>query len=82
MKKFLNMLKKDDNTISVGRFIAIMSFALWFGLSLFLAVTNKAWGCYETFSLTVIALVLVQLGNKVIECRLFKISKGDDKDVR
>lgn len=79
MRKFLNMLKKDDNTISVGRFTAVMAFLLWFSLSLYLALKNQAWGSYEVFSLTMVALVMVQLGNKAIECRLFKIGKGDNQ---
>ena len=79
MRKFLNMLKKDDDTISVGRFTAVMAFLLWFFLSLYMALKNQAWGSYETFSLTMVALVLAQLGNKAIECRLFKIGKGDNQ---
>ena len=77
MKKFFNMLKKDDDTISVGRFTAVAAFLLWFSLSLYMALKNQAWGSYETFSLTMIALVLVQLGNKAIECRMLKITGGD-----
>ena len=79
MKKFFNMLKKDDDTISVGRFTAVVAFLLWFFLSLYMALKNQAWGSYETFSLTMIALVLAQLGNKAIECRLLKIGKGDNQ---
>ena len=79
MKKFFNMLKKDDDTISVGRFTAVVAFLLWFFLSLYMALKNQAWGSYETFSLTMMALVLAQLGNKAIECRLFKIGKGDNQ---
>ena len=79
MKKFFNMLKKDNDTISVGRFTAVMAFLLWFFLSLYMALKNQAWGSYETFSLTMVALVLAQLGNKAIECRLFKIGKGDNQ---
>ena len=79
MKKFFNMLKKDDDTISVGRFTAVMAFLLWFFLSLYMALKNQAWGSYETFSLTMVALVLAQLGNKAIECRLLKIGKGDNQ---
>lgn len=73
MSKFFNMLKKDDNSLSVGRFTAVAAFLLWVGISLCLAVKNVAWGIYEPFCLTVVALVLVQLGNKAIECRMFKI---------
>lgn len=77
MRKFFNMLKKDENTLSVGRFIAVVAFIVWVGLSIYLAVLNKTWGNYEMFCLTVIAFVLVQLGNKAIECKVFKI--GDNK---
>ena len=77
MKKFFNMLKKNDDTISVGRFTAVAAFLLWLFLSLYMALKNQAWGSYETFSLTMIALVLAQLGNKAIECRMFKIIGGN-----
>ena len=77
MQKFLNMLKKDENSLSVGRFTAVAAFILWAGVSLYLAIKNVAWGIYEPFCLTVVALVLVQLGNKAIECRMFKI--GSDQ---
>ena len=77
MQKFLNMLKKDENSLSVGRFTAMAAFILWAGVSLYLAIKNVAWGIYEPFCLTVVALVLVQLGNKAIECRMFKITGGD-----
>lgn len=77
MRKFLNMLKKDENSLSVGRFTAVAAFILWAVLSAYLALRNQAWGCYEPFCLTTVALVLVQLGNKAIECRMFKIGKGD-----
>ena len=76
MRKFLNMLKKDEDTISVGRFTAVAAFLLWVGISLYLAIKNVAWGIYEPFCLTVVALLLVQLGNKVIETRTFKIGDG------
>lgn len=77
MRKFFNMLKKDENTISVGRFIAVVAFILWAGVSLYLSILAKMWGNYEAFCLTTIALVLVQLGNKAIECRMFKITGGE-----
>ena len=73
MKKFFNMLKKDENSLSVGRFTAVVAFIVWVGISVYLALKNVAWGIYEPFCLTVVAFVLVQLGNKAIECRMFKI---------
>ena len=80
MRKLLRMLQKDENTVSVGRFTAVMAFLLWFGLSLYLGLLTKAWALYETFCLAVVAFVLVQLGNKAIETKAFSIhseKKGD-----
>ncbi|MGM9520503.1 MAG: hypothetical protein ACI3WS_07490 [Phascolarctobacterium sp.] len=73
MRKLLRMLQKDENTVSVGRFTAVMAFLLWFGLSLYLGLLTKAWALYETFCLAVVAFVLVQLGNKAIETKAFSI---------
>ena len=73
MRKLLRMLQKDEDTISIGRFTAVLAFVLWFGLSLYLGLLTKAWALYETFCLAVVAFVLVQLGNKAIECGAFKI---------
>lgn len=80
MKKFFNMLKKDENSLSVGRFTAVVAFIVWVGISVYLALKNVAWAIYEPFCLTVVAFVLVQLGNKAIECRMFKISSFDNKE--
>ena len=73
MRKLLRMLQKDENTISIGRFTAVLAFVLWLGLSLYLGLLTKAWALYETFCLAVVAFVLVQLGNKAIETRAFTI---------
>ena len=78
MQTLINMLKKDDNTVSVGRFCAVISFLVWLGVSLYLACVNKVWGSYETFSLTVLGYVLVQLGNKAIETKVFKVGGGSN----
>ena len=77
MKKLLNMLKKDENAYSIGRVCAIIAFVLWTGLSLKLALRVETWGNYETLTMGMIALMLVQLGNKAIETRAFKITKEE-----
>lgn len=77
MKKLLNMLKKDENAYSIGRVCAIIAFVLWAGLSLKLALSVETWGNYETLTMGMIALMLVQLGNKAIETRAFKISSKE-----
>lgn len=75
--KFFNMLKKDEDAFSIGRVCALIAFVLWAGLSLKLALRVETWGNYETLTMGMIALMLVQLGNKAIETRAFKISKDE-----
>lgn len=75
--KFFNMLKKDEDAFSIGRVCALIAFVLWACLSLKLALRVETWGNYETLTMGMIALMLVQLGNKAIETRAFKISKDE-----
>nr|DAW25820.1 MAG TPA: hypothetical protein [Caudoviricetes sp.] len=77
MKKLLNMLKKDENTISIGRLCAILAMILFIIVSLYLAIKVETWGNYDTFSWCCLAFALVQLGNKAIETKTFKIGGGD-----
>lgn len=77
MKKLINMLKKDDNTISIGRLCAVLAMLLFIIVSLYLAFAGKVWGNYDTFSWCCLAYVVVQLGNKAIETKAFKIGGGD-----
>ncbi|WP_418309007.1 hypothetical protein [Phascolarctobacterium succinatutens] len=76
MKKLINMLKKDEETISIGRICAVLAMVLFIVVSLFLAFSVKTWGNYDTFAWVCLAFVLVQLGNKAIETRMFKIGDG------
>lgn len=76
MKKLINMLKKDEETISIGRICAVLAMVLFIVVSLFLAFSGKTWGNYDTFAWVCLAFVLVQLGNKAIETRMFKIGDG------
>lgn len=73
MRKLLNMLKKDDNAYSVGRICAVIGFAVWVLVTLRLAFFARTWGNYESCTLGMVALLLVQLGNKAIETRMFKV---------
>lgn len=77
MRKLLNMLKKNDTAYSIGRVCALISFAVWCGVTIWLAAKVQTWGNYETCTLGMVAMLLVQLGNKAIETRMFKITKGE-----
>ena len=77
MRKLLNMIKKDENAYSVGRVCAVVGFIVWVVLSLYLGFFAKTWGNYETLTMGMITLMLVQLGNKAIETRAFKISSKE-----
>lgn len=77
MRKLLNMLKKDDNAYSVGRICAVIGFIVWVLVTLWLAFWDRTWGNYESCTLGMVALLLVQLGNKAIETRMFKVSSEE-----
>lgn len=77
MRKLLNMLKKDDNTLSVGRLCAVLAFILFTVVSLYLAFFVKTWGNYEAFAMACVSFMLAQLGNKAIETRMFKVTKNE-----
>lgn len=77
MRKIINMLKKNDNAYSVGRICAVVGFIVWVLVTLWLAFFARTWGNYESCTLGMVALLLVQLGNKAIETRAFKITKGE-----
>lgn len=80
MKKLLNMLKKDENTLSIGRLCAVLAFVLFCVISLYLAFFARTWGNYEAFATACVAFMLAQLGNKAIETRMFKV-KNDEQQL-
>lgn len=73
MNKLFNMLKKNDTAYSIGRICALVSFIVWCGVTIWLAAKVQMWGNYETCTIGMVALLLVQLGNKAIETRMFKV---------
>ncbi len=78
MSKLLNMLKKDEETISIGRLCAVAAFLLFSGVSLYLAILCRTWGNYEAFTVACVTYMLAQLGNKAVELGRFKIGgKGE-----
>lgn len=77
MRKIINMLKKNDNAYSVGRICAVIGFAVWVLVTLWLAFWARTWGNYESCTLGMVALLLVQLRNKAIETRAFKVSSEE-----
>lgn len=74
MCKLLNMLKKNDTAYSIGRVCALISFVVWCGVTIWLAAGVKTWGNYDTCTMGMVAMLLVQLGNKAIETRMFKVN--------
>lgn len=77
MRKLLNMLKKNDTAYSIGRVCALVAFMVWCGVTVWLAAKVQTWGNYETCTLGMVAMLLVQLGNKAIETRMFKVTKEE-----
>lgn len=77
MRKLLNMLKKDDNTLSIGRLCAVLAFILFSVISLYLAFFVKTWGNYEAFSMACVSFMLAQLGNKYVETKMIKVKNEE-----
>lgn len=82
LRKLINMLKKNDNAYSVGRICAVIGFAVWVLVTLWLAFWARTWGNYESCTLGMVALLLVQLGNKAIETRMFKVRSEERNNER
>lgn len=82
MRKLINMLKKNDNAYSVGRICAVIGFVVWVLVTLWLAFFARTWGNYENCTLGMVALLLVQLGNKAIETRMFRIRSEERNNER
>lgn len=82
MRKLINMLKKNDNAYSVGRICAVIGFAVWVLVTLWLAFFAKPWSGYESCTLGMVTLLLVQLGNKAIETRMFRVRSEERNNER
>lgn len=81
MRKLLAMLKKDENTISMGRFCAIVAFAMWVVDSTYLAARGMTWGHYNDFSTFCLGYAGLQLGNKTLETLGAKSKLGNTTTV-
>ena len=80
MRKLLNMLKKNDNCISLGRLLAVIAFFLWVGVTVFSVALNRYWQGYETLTIASIVFLLVQLANKTVESKLFSVKSEVKKN--
>ena len=78
MRKLINMFKKDDTALSIGRVCAVGAFLAFIGISVYLAVIGRTWDNYEAFSVGCIGYIIAQLGNKYVEMRGVKI--GDKEN--
>ncbi len=74
MEKFLEMIQREDGCLSLGRMCAFATFVLWFAATVYLIVRGLYWTHYETLTIAAIGNLLVQLANKTVESRLFKVS--------
>lgn len=79
MKNIINMMKKDDTALSIGRVCAVCTFLAFVGVSVYLAVVGRTWGNYEAFSIGCVGYMLAQLGNKYVELQGVKIG-GKEND--
>lgn len=75
VRKLINMFKKDDTALSIGRVCAVGTFLTFIGISVFLAIIGRTWGNYEAFSVGCVGYMIAQLGNKYVEMRGVKIGE-------
>ena len=73
VRKLINMFKKDDTALSIGRVCAVGAFLAFIGISVYLAVIGRTWGNYEAFSVGCVGYMIAQLGNKYVDMRGVKI---------
>ena len=78
VRKLINMFKKDDTALSIGRVCAVGAFLAFRGISVYLAVIGRTWGNYEAFSVGCIGYIIAQLGNKYVEMRGVKIGEKEN----
>ena len=78
VRKLINMFKKDDTALSIGRVCAVVAFLAFIGISVYLAVIWRTWGNYEAFSVGCIGYIIAQLGNKYVEMRGVKIGEKEN----
>lgn len=74
---WLDIFKREDDVLSLGRLSAFIAFVIWVFGTIYLIIFNQNWGGYETLTIGCIGYMLVQVGNKAVECKLFKV--GDVK---
>ena len=78
VRKLINMFKKDDTALSIGRVCAVGAFLAFIGISVYLAVIGRTWGNYEDFSVGCVGYIIAQLGNKYVEMRGVKIGEKEN----
>ena len=78
VRKLINMFKKDDTALSIGRVCAVGAFLAFIGISVYLAVIGRTWGNYEAFSVGCVGYIISQLGNKYFEMRGVKIGEKEN----
>ena len=78
VRKLINMFKKDDTALSIGRVCAVGAFLAFIGISVYLAVIGRTWGNSEAFSVGCVGYIIAQLGNKYVEMRGVKIGEKEN----
>ena len=78
MKKLWDILKREDDYLSLGRICAVISFLMWMLVTVYLVVFNKSWMHYDTLTIAAVCNLLVQVANKAVECKLFSIKENKD----
>lgn len=72
MQKFFDIFRREDDCISMGRICALVAFTVWVCGTIYLIIADRSWPGYETLTTGSIGFIIAQVGNKAVECKLFK----------
>ena len=68
MDSLIEMLK-ECNTLSLTRFISVISWVVWIIVTIYLVLTNHSWGNYGEFTAAAGTAAFGQLVNKFINSK-------------
>ena len=76
--KILDIVKREDDCISLSRIMCIIIFIIWMIASAY-ELFGKSYNHYEHLTIAMLISLFAGLGNKYIESRFLTIKKEDEK---
>lgn len=76
----IELLKREDDCVSLGRLTALCSWVLWVLATVGLLITGHEWAHYETLTTAAFGSLLIQVANKAVECKFFKVGETHERN--